>query len=437
MLNTGQTLAYDELSKFMIGTKPKICLTGPGGVGKTFLLAEFVTSALDAYEKMCALMSIPCTIDSVYFTATTNKATEILSESLKNSNLTMNYESISTIHSLLGLKVTNSYSTGKSNLHTTAGTKKIFNALIIIDEVSIANKELTDIIDQYVDMDTCKIIFVGDHAQLPPIREAVSPVFTDPEIEMVHLTEPVRQKADSYLYKVCQELRETALDPNKPVKTIIPDNNEIIRVTKDEAFDVLKNIFGKASPDNKILAYRNDQVKKYNNFLRGYRKLPDTFTPGEIVVNNTAITSKSQNFKMPVEATYEILEDRGLDEFSKDGNDGETHTLTVRKYQIQRLNGNTGPIIVEVPEDMSQYQRGLAALKQRKDWSTFFVFKERFPDLRPTDACTIHKSQGSTYNNVFIDLQDIRVCREASLLKRLLYVAASRAKEKVYVYGSL
>ena len=49
-------------------------------------------------------------------------------------------------------------------------------------------------------------------------------------------------------------------------------------------------------------------------------------------------------------------------------------------------------------------------------------------------ASTIHKSQGSTLNNVFIDSKDLGVCRNVEELRQLQYVALSRAKNNVYIY---
>lgn len=67
----------------------------------------------------------------------------------------------------------------------------------------------------------------------------------------------------------------------------------------------------------------------------------------------------------------------------------------------------------------------------------YYSLKEQFPDLRPRDAATIHKAQGSTYNQVFIDLSDLSTCRNPDMAARLLYVAFSRAKERVVLYGKL
>ena len=63
--------------------------------------------------------------------------------------------------------------------------------------------------------------------------------------------------------------------------------------------------------------------------------------------------------------------------------------------------------------------------------------KETFPDLRAKDSCTVHKSQGSTYDTVFVDLGDLSVCRNPADAARLFYVAFSRARNRVVMYGNL
>ena len=68
---------------------------------------------------------------------------------------------------------------------------------------------------------------------------------------------------------------------------------------------------------------------------------------------------------------------------------------------------------------------------------TYFYLKNNFADLRIAYAGTAHKSQGSTYHTVYIDLSDLRVCRDPQELARLLYVAVSRATTRVVFYGSL
>lgn len=49
-------------------------------------------------------------------------------------------------------------------------------------------------------------------------------------------------------------------------------------------------------------------------------------------------------------------------------------------------------------------------------------------------AVTIHKSQGSSINNVFIDMKSISACREKEEVRQLQYVALSRAMTNAFIY---
>jgi len=75
--------------------------------------------------------------------------------------------------------------------------------------------------------------------------------------------------------------------------------------------------------------------------------------------------------------------------------------------------------------------------RKNKNWSMVDDIEERWIDLRPAYACTINKSQGSTYDQVFIDLDDVKKCNNANTIARMLYVAVSRARDKVIFTGDL
>ena len=57
--------------------------------------------------------------------------------------------------------------------------------------------------------------------------------------------------------------------------------------------------------------------------------------------------------------------------------------------------------------------------------------------MRPIYASTVHKSQGSTYREVFVDLNNITKNNNWREVARLVYVAITRASENVHLYGEL
>jgi len=75
--------------------------------------------------------------------------------------------------------------------------------------------------------------------------------------------------------------------------------------------------------------------------------------------------------------------------------------------------------------------------RKQKNWERYYYMQEKIPELRARHACTVHKSQGSSYDTIFIDAADLSTCRQPDMVARLLYVAVSRARKRVVFYGDL
>jgi ATP-dependent exoDNAse (exonuclease V) alpha subunit len=92
---------------------------------------------------------------------------------------------------------------------------------------------------------------------------------------------------------------------------------------------------------------------------------------------------------------------------------------------------------VPLPVDRDHVTALSKWFKSQRAWKIAGKIKDTMPDLRPRDAATVHKAQGSTYDTVFIDLGDISNCRNPNMAARLLYVAFTRARSRVVLYGDL
>ena len=92
-------------------------------------------------------------------------------------------------------------------------------------------------------------------------------------------------------------------------------------------------------------------------------------------------------------------------------------------------------------ENYDKRNRHLERLRQiaikKKHWGEFFDASDSIADLRSATTTTAHCSQGSTYNDIFINLSNMAICRNPVELQRLLYVAITRAKGTVYITGAL
>jgi hypothetical protein len=93
----------------------------------------------------------------------------------------------------------------------------------------------------------------------------------------------------------------------------------------------------------------------------------------------------------------------------------------------------------------------LKALKNPANWLKYYQliksfatpfdleFDNRIVKKKTFDlgyACTVHKSQGSTYDKVYVDLNDILTCKDDKMLRQLEYVAFSRTKNLVTIYDN-
>ena len=116
-----QQVLMDEYIKFILDpARPVFVINGRPGCGKTFMVKPLIEKTEEITQFLSTLLKDDNTLN-VVLTATTNKAAEVLSEKTGIQ--------ASTIHSFLGLRVFNDYSTGKSKISTT-NSYSIVNLLL-------------------------------------------------------------------------------------------------------------------------------------------------------------------------------------------------------------------------------------------------------------------------------------------------------------------
>lgn len=423
MLNKEQEEVYQRLVSFMVGPESSIILDGSGGTGKSYLIEHFVRNIDRDTDNLCKLLGLKHNLSLVYLTATTNKAVENLA-----SNTTYPVE---TIHSLLGLTVVNTTS-GETKLEKTSKMKFVsanqktgYTTVIIIDECSMIDKNLFNHIKE--SCANCKVIYVGDWCQLPPVKESISPIYT----QGYSLLE---------LHKIMRTSEKELYDLNKAVKSLVIDSKPITittgsrikKLNDKEAIDYINNNFNDVKNDNLIVSYTNLNSIQYSKYIQQLRGNTDFLTLNSRYVCNNAVHDGNGSLivKTEEELTLTFLGDSKYlpkDYYPED--------ILYRVCTFTDKFGNTkGLRVFEDPED---YKKVLNFLRKNKDWKKFYTIKDYFGDLRNRDSCTVHKSQGSTVNDVFIDLEDLMKCRQPDMVRRLLYVAISRARNNVYFYGDL
>ena len=385
-LNQGQQKALDTLLAAVIDPNQKlVTLTGAGGTGKTTILKQLVKELKD----LAVLM--PELVTTWHFTATTNKAVAALSDAIGP------IAEVTTIHSLLGLVPQQ----GKLKQRRVPTVQR--KSIVVIDEASYIGEELAERIAPIVDR-VALIIFVGDSYQLPPVKDEISDIFDPKIIPQIELTQVMRQADGNPIQELSLDLRDVVKHHAEPNITL--DDVNVAWLNSNDFIKAFCNDCIISAPGTvRALAWTNQTAQHYNEQAALACNGRTEFHAGDIVVNNHYFKSSQQS--IPTDATVRIYStSTWYTEFGK----------TMRK-----LSTSYGEL-TELHKDSS------ATPEQRLYY---------YPDLRYTYASTINKAQGSTYDTVYIDLNDLAKCNDRDLQLRLLYVAVSRARHKVVFTGDI
>jgi len=421
ILSPSQQLVVDEFPDFLLSDDTYMTISGFAGSGKTFLV-KYLAEIVEHNIKLIKVLAPNVPKREIHFTATTNKAAAVLKFMLSKE--------VSTIHSLLGLKVINNYTTGAVKLKQDCDGKNLNNTVVFIDEASMINRQLLTAIRTAVNVyKDCKVVFIGDKYQLPPVKEDLCPVFTQAK-RLYFLSEIQRQVKDSPIIKLSTKYRSMLDD-------IALDWPEIENVPGIIHHHTNKHTFFNAIQaaytgdhevnDLRVMAWANSRVHEYNNWIRGFLGKTTQFEVDDMVVTNKPlfvgrrILAQTDSILRIVEVEPSTIEKVPGYLISLAGliNEAGYHYRLFQPSDWQKAN---------------QLAKGYA---QDKDWGNYFNIKENWADLRPVHASTVHKAQGSTYKTVFIDINNIGKCTRWRETVRLLYVAITRASLSVHLYGQV
>lgn len=426
-LTIDQQKASDAFFNFLMSDDAFFVISGSAGTGKTFLMSYLCNVVMDNYSDACKMLGITPCYNSVTFTATTHKAAEVLEQSLKVP--------VRTVHSFLHLKVSQNYSTGKTLLTKRRDWKPRTNEILFIDECSMINADLMNIILET--MQNSKVVFVGDHAQMAPVNESISQIYTLVDASnFAVLEEPVRNAETPALVDLCDQLRETVetgvFHPIKPVPGVIE------YLTDNEMQQELQQHFHQLDPSCRILCYTNDRVQQFNQHIReNVRKQTTDYHVGDVlVVASTIITEGGKSLHTEREVIIQQTAKKANPDTILLDKDHELD-IYYQEAVVRELHGTENIHVVRIPNDMNVVNQALKHFAKKKAWGYYFTLKDKYVDLRDKAACTVYKAQGSTYDTVFVDIGNIGTSHDAEQVARMLFVAVSRARHKVYLYGRL
>lgn len=420
---------------------------------------------------------------TVHFAATTHKAAGVLKEKVGKK--------VFTVNSLFGIMIETDMD--GENYDVSRKARKLSddkvkpNSIIIIDEASMLS------IQNYIDVilkakeRKCKIIFIGDSAQLSPVNEDdISIVFRNVDHRIVELTQVMRTDDDAIL----DESKTIRTEGGFTYNTHINENGDGVRyINSNDTKSILDvidtHIDGLKDNPNyfRVLTYTNANVEKLNRVIRkklGYDGLNPQ--PGEplmaysnwgyegmglsgvvyTIVNSEAYTCKcvleerDEDVRdMITYANAAPLDDYKLHIIDLEIEDSLGKEITVPLIDVKNNEHNREIVVALAYEKVHQWNKyrdaenkkdKLLCLDKINAIDDFLFVNDNVYDkygaliqAKVIDfgyAHTIHKSQGSTFTHVLINDDDISRCKDQNVKRQLRYVSLTRAQKSANIITS-
>ncbi len=446
---------FCEWLKAPYSFKPFV-MKGFAGSGKTYLSMKLLKKVDEL--GLCWTVVAP-----------THKAVGVLREGLKSESIQPTWFP-STIHRLLRLKLKR-----QADIEICEKTDQTDSSLenlglVLIDEASMIDSKLLEITLECARFNSTRLVFVGDPAQLPPVGETSSSVFLMKRAINSELTEVVRHQGP--VLKLATIIRNGKLPCSQPpiLPVINSEQGNVGILDRNIWLEKAKSSLRLSSLEDdydraRILCYTNRIVDNLVPHARRaiHGDMADQYQvlPGEVLISRKAVMANaslkeneigeepdiliSSNREMVVEDVIPNSFDLASLAIHQDFED----SLPVIETQIAKVNcdqkvfslrlmpqiGSKSRVALDLTlNKLSNKARERGKKNSGSIWKLFFFIRDSFASLGPASVLTIHRSQGSTFGDVFIT-SDVFWPKDIEFRRRLVYVAVSRASKGVWIVG--
>lgn len=419
-------------------------LNGYAGTGKTTLIAALV--------QVLRAMNIPCVL-----LAPTGRAAKVLAQ--------YSGTEAHTIHKRIYRQRTNADYESKYSLDINREKGCVF----IVDETSMLSDStpdgqifgsgslLEDLITYVRSGRQCRLILVGDDAQLPPVGADRSPALDAAamrsygEVVYSSMTDVVRQDAASGILRNATALRQMLERGEVEVPHIDLNYPDIESIGGGEFLECLEDAYARYGRDETIVITRsNKRANRFNEGIRRYiLSAEEQIESGDrlmVVKNNYYYTERMEKSPMSFIANGDIALLKRIRRFEdfygfhfadavlSFGDYGDTEieckilldTLSSESPSLTREQSRQ--LFDEVEKDYMDTASRLKRFRQIRENPHYNALQVKF-----AYAVTCHKAQGGQWRAVFVDrclFGDEPMTRN---MLRWLYTAVTRATEKLYL----
>jgi exodeoxyribonuclease V len=445
----GQEGFLYKLSEFLTedGHGKVFLLRGYAGTGKTSMVTS-VASTLRSMGRKYALL------------APTGRAAKVLAG--------YSGQRAFTIHKFIYQMVTDEFGNVRFALRLNTGKM----AVIIVDEASmiatqtaaggrIQSRDLFSDLMQFLESGTdCRMILIGDNAQLPPVGMAKSPALEASflkqtggfEREMMHeLRDVVRQEADSGILENATMLRDLLISETSDFR-LRTEFGDITCVDIADLEDALNDAYSTYGEEGVMVVTRsNKRANEFNRQIRGRIKMMEE----EIDSGDLLMVVRNNYHWLPKKSSAGFIANGDLMEVLRVGNIEERHGFRFVDATVRLLDYPDDPsldvklmlttLYVESPslpaEDSEQlYLSVVAEYNHLQSPSEQAKAVAEDPYLNALQvkfgyAVTCHKAQGGQWPAVFVDQGYLTPEMMGTEYIRWLYTAITRTSEQLYLVG--
>lgn len=445
---TCQLQLIDVLSGYIFSDEPDqiMLIKGYAGTGKTTMLYS-LTQALNEFKIRSVLL------------APTGRAAKVLGGCTKMPAFT--------IHKKIYRQKSNSDGMG----HFALDKNLYKNTYFIVDEASMISNEtsensvfgsgklLDDLLEYVYSGENCRLVLVGDSAQLPPVGLNISPALEPASLEnygfsvkMVELTDVVRQAEGSGILSNATKIRNRIGNDNNE-SGFFPVNlnnfKDIERISGAELIESITSSYQKYGIfETAIVTRSNKRANLYNKGIRGsilYRE-------NEIEKGDLLMVVKNNYFWIEEDMKLDFIANGDIAEVVKIYKYEELYgfrfaNVCLRfidyedvefdcKIFLETLSIETASLSYDqnrqlfeaVSEDYAEIRNKRERWKKVKENSYFNALQVKF-----AYAITCHKAQGGQWKAVYIDHGFVNDDMLDTEFYRWLYTAFTRPTEKLFL----
>lgn len=441
----GQALAIYKMSEYIMSGmwRDVFVLNGYAGTGKTSVIAALIKALAH------------CKIKSVVL-APTGRAAKVAAD--------MSQKPASTIHRRIYHIETTS-----NGMVVKLSANRDQNTVFIIDEASLITDSnrgslLKDLIRYVYSGQGCKMILVGDTAQLPPVGQIDSPAMNLERLKQLGLAPfsstldvPVRQAAESGILYNATIVRQLITRLQKGESCGISEGQlplkidgfpDIIAVSSMDLADELSSSWSTVGPEETLIVTRsNGRANRFNQAIRNmvmYAEEPLQQGDRLVIAKNDYYWGRQNKMKTflangeTVTVKWVGRPEKMYGRWFVDTELALSDSQEMSAKIMLRSLMAEGPAIPR--QEMEQFFQHVINEEEGNGPTEKIMAAMENPYYNALQAkyaycVTCHKAQGGQWKHVYIDMGGIPTEAMGTDFYRWLYTALTRATEKVFLLG--